>query len=106
MNSSVRNRYWIAAVGLVISLLVVQVMVSAAQEPVKIPPRSNYQYRKDHAEVTELMKISNAGERAAKLEKLVLILGMGCYVFSDELLGDDCRLEKTPPNISAKQDSN
>jgi len=73
MKSSFSSRIWIALVGLVISVLLVQVLVSSAQEPVKIPPRSNYQYRKDHAQVTELMKISNAGERATKLEAFIKV---------------------------------
>ena len=44
-------------------------------------------------------------ESGVELKKLVLIFTMGCYIFSDEPLGDNCRYMETTPNRSPKYDS-
>jgi len=41
------------------------------QEPVKIPPRSEYQYKKDYEEVTGIMKEADPAKREARLQQFV-----------------------------------
>ncbi len=57
--------------GMMACALMTCVLPARAQEPVKIPPRSEYQYKKDYAEVNEIMKEADVAKREAMLNGFV-----------------------------------
>jgi len=71
MTSSVKIPASLVILAFVSWALVLLIPPAAAQEQVKIPPRSEYQYKKDYEEYNQIMKETDPVKREARLREFV-----------------------------------
>jgi tetratricopeptide (TPR) repeat protein len=71
MTISVRRLATRALAGSMVGALMLLIPLAVAQQQVKIPPKSEYQYRKDYEEVNVILKETDQAKREAMLQEFV-----------------------------------
>jgi tetratricopeptide (TPR) repeat protein len=71
MTTSVKSPAIVVLAGIVVGALTLLIPQVFSQEQVKIPPKSEYQYKKDYEEYNQIMKEADPAKREARLQEFV-----------------------------------